>query len=349
MKDCFSGKLDKIKAHLEKEPRLLDRRESLLRMNGLMHVVQGYRLKPSARHMECVKFLVEKGTPVDSKDVAGHTCVHMCTGKFGNKDTCEMAKYLLMKGANINIKNRFGETALFATVQNMNYECVDWLLENGADPDVYDNDGLHLFKHAQTIPGMREKMTAYTHKLAKKKRDEAAKEGTYRKCTGCQKDTSKRCSGCYLVWYCGRECQISSWNDHKKECKEMQKEYVDVKLASVPQGKYHVVLPNSKIPIQAKCNLKGKSHFIVKIQAPLWSTKKKKDKKPENEYLYVYNAENTINGHIASDMSPSVYQEALQAVKTHGLMGAKAYFYAVWEEGKGLKINLKRVQPPESW
>ena len=309
-----------------------------------MHVVQGYRLKPSPTHMECVKFLVKRGAQLDSKDVAGHTCVHYCTGKFGSKETCEMAKYLLEKGADINMKNRFGATPLFEAVQSMNTGCVDWLLENGADPDVYDNDGLHLFKHAQIIPGMRQKMSAYTAKLAKKKRNEAAKEGAYRKCAVCQKNTLKRCSGCYLAWYCGKECQISGWKDHKKECKEMQKEYVEIQLIEASKDM------SAKQNYPAKCDLKGKSHFVVKIQAPLdlfESTRGKKDKKPKDGALYVYNAENTINGHIVPEMS--AYQEALEAVKTHGLMGAKAYFYAVREEGKGLRVNLKRVQPPESW
>ena len=309
-----------------------------------MHVVQGYRLKPSPTHMECVKFLVKRGAQLDSKDVAGHTCVHYCTGKFGSKETCEMAKYLLEKGADINMKNRFGATPLFEAVQSMNTGCVDWLLENGADPDVYDNDGLHLFKHAQIIPGMRQKMSAYTAKLAKKKRNEAAKEGAYRKCAVCQKNTLKRCSGCYLAWYCGKECQISGWKDHKKECKEMLKEYVEIQLIEASKDM------SAKQNYPAKCDLKGKSHFVVKIQAPLdlfESTRGKKDKKPEDGALYVYNAENTINGHIVPEMS--AYQEALEAVKTHGLMGAKAYFYAVWEESKGLRVNLKRVQPPESW
>ena len=324
-----------------------------MRMNGLMHVVIGFRLKPSPRHMECVKFLVEKGTPVDSKDVAGHTCIHMCTGKFGNKGTCEIAQYLLEKGADINIKNRFGATALFETVQNVNNVCVDWLLENGADPDVHDNDGVHLFKQAQLIPGMDEKMTEYTHKLAKKKRDEASKEGSYRKCSVCQKESSKRCSGCYLVWYCCKECQISDWIDdgHKSECKEMQKEYVEVELDTGKPGKIHVVIRNAS----PKYKLKGKSHFILKIQAPLHvlepsrKLRGKEAKKTGYEMLYVYNEEHTVEGYISGEKSPKVYQEALEAVKTRGLMGAKAYFYAAWEEGKGLKINLKRVQPPESW
>merc|ERR1712039_203840 len=193
------------------------------------------------------------------------------------------------------------------------------------------------------VPGMREKMTKYTHKLAKKKRDEASKEGSYRKCSVCQKESSKRCSGCYLVWYCGKECQIFAWNVHKNKCKEMQKEYVEVKLASYLEGKLHVMVPDPDVT--PKCNLKGNSHFILKIQAPLWGSGKETGK----GLLMVYNAENTVNGHISEEKSPKVFQEALEAVKTHGLMGAKAYFQAVWEEGKGLKINLKRVQPPESW
>ena len=108
MKDCYHGRLDKIKEHLEIEPRLLDRRESLLRKNGLMHVIQGFRANQSAEHMECVRYLVEKGTPVDCKDILGHTPLHQCTGTYGTKELCEIAKYLLDKGADINIENRFG-------------------------------------------------------------------------------------------------------------------------------------------------------------------------------------------------------------------------------------------------
>ena len=86
MKNCYHGRLDKIKEHLEIEPRLLDRRESLLRKNGLMHVIQGYRTNQSLQHIDCVRYLVEKGTPVDCKDILGHTPLHQCTGTYHAKD-----------------------------------------------------------------------------------------------------------------------------------------------------------------------------------------------------------------------------------------------------------------------
>ena len=92
MKGCFNGNLDKIKEHLEKEPRLLDRRESLLRMNGLMHVIQGFRQSESVcleqcreagykdmkfssdNHMDSLRYLLEKGTPVDCKQANEIMC-----------------------------------------------------------------------------------------------------------------------------------------------------------------------------------------------------------------------------------------------------------------------------------
>merc|ERR1712027_29930 len=89
MKDCFYGKLDKIKIHLE------------------------------------------EGTPVDSKDFLGHTPLHQCTGAFGNKNLCKIAKILLEMGADINIENRFGCSPLVEPSFALNMYCVNWLLDNG--------------------------------------------------------------------------------------------------------------------------------------------------------------------------------------------------------------------------
>ena len=43
------------------------------------------------------------------------------------------------------------------------------------------------------------------------------------------------------------------------------------------------------------------------------------------------------------------YREVLDQIRKHGVVGLNAYFYATWNEGEGLKINVKRVQPPETW
>ena len=63
--------------------------------------------------------------------------------------------------------------------------------------------------------------------------------------------------------------------------------------------------------------------------------------------MMVYNEEKTIFGLITPDMI--VYEELLLTIREEGVLGVVAYFYAFWEDGAGLKINVKRVQPPEIW
>jgi len=36
----------------------------------------------------------------------------------------------------------------------------------------------------------------------------------------CGKDGSKKCSKCFTVFYCSRECQLTDWKNHKNNCKD---------------------------------------------------------------------------------------------------------------------------------
>ncbi len=38
------------------------------------------------------------------------------------------------------------------------------------------------------------------------------------KCGRCGQEASKRCSRCRNEWYCGRECQVKDWTNHKPVC-----------------------------------------------------------------------------------------------------------------------------------
>lgn len=44
-------------------------------------------------------------------------------------------------------------------------------------------------------------------------------------CASCSKqnDSLKRCAGCQLVYYCGRECQVAHRKAHKKLCRNQAK------------------------------------------------------------------------------------------------------------------------------
>ena len=338
MKDCYYGRLGKIKRHLEEEPRLLDRRESLLRLNGLMHVIQGYRQNQSSEHLNCVKYLLEKGTPVDSKDFLGHTPLHQCTGAFGTKSSLKIAKILLEKGADINIENRLGCSPLVEPAFALNMDCVNWLLENGGDPvKAKSVAGQTLFEGSRSIPPLRESVDKYLSELAKKKKEEASNQESYKRCAVCKKETLKRCSGCFLSWYCSKECQLSGWEDHKQECKERKAEYVSFKLQQANFSSLISRKDDSVSTFNATGGTPiGKSHFLVKIQAGEGN-------------LVVYNEKKTVCGLITQEMP--YYRDLREQIREHGVMGLKAYFYAKWnwKEGEGLKINVKRVQPPETW
>ena len=41
-----------------------------------------------------------------------------------------------------------------------------------------------------------------------------------RRCFTCysKNEKNKKCSGCNLVYYCSKECQIQEWLEHKKIC-----------------------------------------------------------------------------------------------------------------------------------
>ena len=32
----------------------------------------------------------------------------------------------------------------------------------------------------------------------------------------------KKCSGCRLINYCSRECQVAHWKKHKQSCRDVQ-------------------------------------------------------------------------------------------------------------------------------
>nr|KAF7392133.1 hypothetical protein H0235_017132 [Vespula pensylvanica] len=42
-----------------------------------------------------------------------------------------------------------------------------------------------------------------------------------KKCFLCQEQAKKRCSKCKEAWYCGRECQVKDWTNHKDICEKI--------------------------------------------------------------------------------------------------------------------------------
>merc|ERR1719383_215399 len=86
------------------------------------------------------KLLLEKGADPNIQNSDGETALYLAA-RYSNKG---MAKLLIEKGADINVQNSYGETPLMgASLMTFgDYEGVTkLLLEKNADPKIKDNLG----------------------------------------------------------------------------------------------------------------------------------------------------------------------------------------------------------------
>lgn len=229
-KACFFGDKNEVQKYIsginseEDKKRLLEKRESMIRFCGILHVICGARMNPCADHISIAQILIEAGCRLDVKDVAGYTAVHHCLTQYGNSTTLKIAQLLVENGANVNTVNRFGCSPLFEPCMNSNYEFIEFLISNGADPSLKDNDGISCQGMAITNPRISSIFSRGYRAKAKLDRahnsDQDAPVCSY---CGAPGKLSK-CAACLSVKYCSRACQSHDWKIHKPSCKSKQAE-----------------------------------------------------------------------------------------------------------------------------
>lgn len=133
---------------------------------------------------------------------------------------------------------------------------------------------------------------------------------------------------------------MDDWQNHRIDCKQALSEYVPVKLIYDSDIKFTDV--KGHFFSIKKTTLKGKYHFVVKL-LPILNTSMERPR----WVVYVQNEKETLSAVIED--GPEFYNEVRSIIKEKGVMNYKGYFYAIFEEEKGLKINLTRIQPPEAW
>ena len=327
-KDCYNGNLEKISKHLYRNPGLLELRESSLHMAALHYVIAGARtidpiksninkfpkhicvkVTDETDHIGSIKYLLEMGARVEAKDVAGHTPLHHCVTLVANNLSLEIARILIKIGkADVNSVNRFGATPLFEPLMNGRKDCVELLVKHGANLNVTDNDGLPLIQLSKCgrFISKKDEMMADAMVLYAESRQKVAKEqGIYRVCTTCKGiENIKRCSRCYMTWYCSITCQKLDWESHKNLCNEIHNEYEQVpKICITNSDPKHI--PNyiargtrSLVSVSTK---KCRYQHIVKIQVSTEELSQKKDtgnlEEDTKEFkspLLIYNRDRTI-------------------------------------------------------
>ena len=281
LKVIFSGDYDEFLKMVEKAEAegklqdLLNRRESMLKINAIFHVIIGARflaeehdvrgdtdlrfynqytdpesfygetrqqarktLNVKNEHMKIFDKLLSLGVDVNVRDMAGFTPLHHCLARQGNKVTFKMAEKLIEAGANANAKNRFGENPLLMRIGRMHQRFTNktaneastkplsLLLKNGADPNLRNYSGISAFSASKEGCGpISYDLFVKLYEECKKGNMRKEKcEGKESACGNCGKSgkSNKRCTGCYTVWYCSRDCQVKKWKQHGKICKEVQ-------------------------------------------------------------------------------------------------------------------------------
>ena len=139
----------------------------------------------------------------------------------------ELARFLLKRGANPNLKNVFGDTPLHSTVMNTSIECMKLLCEFGADPrtpdDFFNITPLFVAKdHREALcilHNAKRKLEGKVYSLEHENTSyciacgESSKIKRMRQCSKCKGPER----------YCSVRCQKWHWPSHKKLCKAGRK------------------------------------------------------------------------------------------------------------------------------
>jgi len=88
-------------------------------------------------NQEIAEYCIENGADVNVVDASTDTPLIACC-KAGN---LELVKKFLEKGANVNAKNKYDRTPIARAISDHpeNLELIEFLLQNGADPTIYES------------------------------------------------------------------------------------------------------------------------------------------------------------------------------------------------------------------
>ena len=349
-KNCILGRSDDVREELERMKRRgmsqqdlkrrLDKRETLLRLSPLMACVSGAMcFNGGEKHQKTVEILLENGSNPDAKDIAGFTALHLACGMLTKDVLIGMIDTLLKAGAQVNIRNRFGEVPLLEAVMTNKLQPIRKLLDAGADTtiEVYDCGEGPVVSAATLAVNNPESM----EEIKKWRMDKARHIIQNRKCDSCGAGGARnRCSSCLLAFYCNRTCQAAHWrSEHKRECKLVTSKDVatvnpDGDVSDPSAQGYAILCPSQRSGSAVKPRKRPqrpmKGRFIVKVQIPV-------DNKAN--HAMVYDKERSFV--LYCRKTADCYAKFIDAVKKDQFnQGIKSYFGAEWTPDSNGNLNI---------
>jgi len=175
-------------------------------------------------------------------------------------------------------------------------------------------------------------------KMANLQRDGAKMAGVLKTCRKCQSVGEKRCTGCFMVWYCGRDCQSQDWVNHKGDCKKTRNNYEEVELMEMGKGYATAISLDQKKGCDFHHGIRTgpkAAQFVVKVQIAL----------DGSDGMLVYNKDRDVQYTIS--YKSSLGKKIKNQIENNFMSIPKGYFYSIIRDGKNY-IN-PQILPPETW
>jgi hypothetical protein len=95
-------------------------------------------------HWDVAKFLIDKGADLNVVGGDGGTQINWAV----HHDNVEIIKLMVEKGAKLNIRNQWGMTELHTAIWRGCIRVVEYLLDHGSDPTIKTNEGWTAMHYA---------------------------------------------------------------------------------------------------------------------------------------------------------------------------------------------------------
>jgi len=318
---------------------------------GSQRVVSGP--KSALHYLILVRYLLECGASPDIPDVCGLTALfHACQPR---REQPGLVVALLQGGANVNIRNRYGEVPVLYALQGRSIELLSLLIDHGADLTMKDANG-DSFESLYVHHGAN-LTAAISQKIRKLTGEESLMED--KNCAVCHKrrERMKQCSACHTTIYCSTKCQQSHWKTHKPSCNPFSgKNTVTLKLTYMPKSNYLEAVTVSSADVTQRLfgggpddgsKLKesivkstreaSNKGMVIKIQAPVDT---------DTGAMLIYNKKRDFQCFLHRESCPAAYDEVLKVIRAHGPgrpRGLKAYFASYLKSKSELVVKTSEV------